>query len=64
VRSVGQVVDFGASRERIIDTPFFKLRCDRYGFDKKRFRTRYAEHHFLHPVGLVGHVVHSGAFEA
>jgi hypothetical protein len=64
VRSVGQVVDFGASRERIIDTLFFKLRCDRYGFDKKRFRTRYAEQHFLHPVGSAGHVVHSDASEA
>jgi hypothetical protein len=64
VRSAGQVVHFGASGERIIDTLFFKLRCDRYGFDKKRFRTSYAELHFLHPVGSAGHIVHSSASEA
>jgi hypothetical protein len=34
---------------------------DQYGFDKKRFRTRYAELVFLHPVGSACHVVHSGA---
>jgi hypothetical protein len=28
---------------------------------KKRFRTRYAELHFLHPVASVGHIVHFGA---
>jgi hypothetical protein len=40
------------------------FRWDRYGFDKKRFRTRYAELHFLHPVGSAGHIVHFGASEA
>jgi hypothetical protein len=33
----------------------------RYGFDKKRGRTRYAELVFLHPVESPGHVVPSGA---
>jgi hypothetical protein len=31
------------------------------GFHKKRTRTRYAELVFLHAVGFVSHVVHSGA---
>jgi hypothetical protein len=39
------------------------LRWDRYGFDKKLFRTHYAELVFLHPLGSVGYVVHSGASE-
>jgi hypothetical protein len=33
-----------------------------YRFHKKHARTRYAKIMFLHPVGSVGHVVHSGAF--
>jgi hypothetical protein len=53
-------VPFGASGERIIDTLFFKLRLGRYEFDKKSFRTRYAEHVFSHPVQSGGIVVHSG----
>jgi hypothetical protein len=36
---------------------------DQYGFDKKRFRSHYAELVFLHPLGSVGHLVHSGASE-
>jgi hypothetical protein len=34
---------------------------DRYRFDKKHAGTCYAKLVFLHPVGYVGHVVHSVA---
>jgi hypothetical protein len=40
------------------------LRWDQYGFDKKHAGTRYTELVFLHSVGFMGHVVHSGASEA
>jgi hypothetical protein len=40
---------------------FFMLGWDRYGFDKKRAGTHYAELVFLHPVGFVGHVILSYA---
>jgi hypothetical protein len=46
---------------RISNTLFFMLRWDRYGSDKKHAFSPYAELVFLHPVGSVGHVVHSGA---
>jgi hypothetical protein len=46
---------------RNIDTLFFILGQDRYGYDKKRAGTRFAELVFLHPVGSVGHVMHSSA---
>jgi hypothetical protein len=40
------------------------LKWDWYGFDKKRFRTRYVEHVFFHPVGSEGHVMHSSVSKA
>jgi hypothetical protein len=39
---------------------FFMHRYDQYGFNKKRIGTRYAEYVFVHLVGTVGHIVHSG----
>jgi hypothetical protein len=44
-----------------INALFFMLRWDRFRFDKKCARTRYAELVFLHPVGFAGYVVHSDA---
>jgi hypothetical protein len=38
------------------------LRWDRYGLPKKHTGTHYAEQLFLHPVKIVGHVVHSSAY--
>jgi hypothetical protein len=38
------------------------LGWDLYGFDKKRVGTHSAKLVFLHPVGSVGHVVHSDAW--
>jgi hypothetical protein len=55
------IVYSGASEAQNVDTLFFFLWWDWYGFNKKRAETRFAELQFLHPVGSMGHVVHSGA---
>jgi hypothetical protein len=60
--SVGHAVHSGASGERNVDSLFFLLEWDWYGFDKKRIGTRYTELVFLHLVGCMGHIVHSGLF--
>jgi hypothetical protein len=51
----------GASGAQNIDALFFILGLDRYGFNKKHARTRYAELVFSHPTGFAFNVVHSGA---
>jgi hypothetical protein len=51
-------VHSGASEVRNIDTLFFMLRWDPYGFHKKCVETCYAELMFLHPVASMGHVLH------
>jgi hypothetical protein len=47
--SAGHIVHSGASGERNIDTLFFMLEWDQYGFDKKCITTRYAELLIFHP---------------
>jgi hypothetical protein len=53
-------VHSGASRTRNVDTPFFMLWWDLYGFHKNHIRTHYAELVFSHLVGFAGHLLHSG----
>jgi hypothetical protein len=50
-----------ASGVQNINTLFFMLGWDQYGFEKKYIWTHYAELLFLHPVGSAGHVVPFGA---
>jgi hypothetical protein len=53
-------VHYGVSGAQNVDILFFMLRWDRYRFHKKCVGTHYAKQvFFLHPVGSVGHVVHS-----
>jgi hypothetical protein len=48
-----------ASGAQDVNTLFFMLRWDRYGFHKKCAGTCYAKLVFFHPVVFAGHVVHS-----
>jgi hypothetical protein len=50
-----------ASGSQNVDTLFFMLEWDWYGFNEKHAGTSYTELVFLHPEGFVGHVVHSDA---
>jgi hypothetical protein len=59
--SAGHIVYSGKSEARNVDTQFFMLGWDRYGFHKICHGTRYVELLFLHPVESARHVVHSGA---
>jgi hypothetical protein len=56
---VGNVVDSGAFGARNVCALFFMLGWYQYGFDKRHVRTCYTKLVFLHPMGSVGHVVHS-----
>jgi lysozyme family protein len=58
---MGHLLHFGASGAQYIDTLFFLLGWDRYGFHKKHVRTPYDELVFFHPVVFVDHIVYSGA---
>jgi hypothetical protein len=59
VGNAGHIVHFGSSGVENDEALFLILGWNRYGFDKKRVRTRYTELAFLHPVGSMGHVVQS-----
>jgi hypothetical protein len=59
--STGHVMHSGVYGAGNVDALFFKLRWVWSGFWNKCDRTRYAEVVFLHPLGSVGQLVHSGA---
>jgi hypothetical protein len=58
---VGDVVHSGASGAQNVNAQFFMVRWAQCGLPKKGIRTRYAKLVVWHPVGSVGHVVHSRA---
>jgi hypothetical protein len=56
----GHVVHSGAFGPRNVNVLFFMLGRSWYRFHKKHAGTRYAKLLFLHLLGSVGHVEHSG----
>jgi hypothetical protein len=60
VGSVEHVVHSGVPTSQNIDTLFFLLGWDRYGFHKMQAGTCYVELVVLHPVGSAHHALHSG----
>jgi hypothetical protein len=55
VGCAGHVVHSVAPRARNVDTLLFMFGWDRFGFNEKRVRTRYAELVFWHPEVRSGH---------
>jgi hypothetical protein len=58
---VAHVVHSGASQVQNVDALFFKVGWAQCCFLKKCAWTCYTEVVLLHPVGSMGHVVHSDA---
>jgi hypothetical protein len=61
---VGHILHFSECRARNVDAQFFMLEWAGFCFHKKCTRTCYTKLLFLHPMGSVGHLVHSGALGA